>query len=42
MGGIVIQNLIEEPLVTAIIDHRENAERTIIHFIGGHIARKVR
>src|SRR5215813_2973846 len=41
VGGIVIQDVIEEPLVAAIIDSGENAEGTIIQFIGGDIARKI-
>jgi hypothetical protein len=39
--GIVIQDVIEDPLVAAIIDCRKNAEGTIIQFIGGHIPRKI-
>src|SRR5262249_20110378 len=41
VGGIVIQDVIEDPLVAAIIDGGKNAEGTIIQFIGGHIARKI-
>jgi hypothetical protein len=41
VGGIVIQDVIEESLVAAIIDGGKNAEGTIIQFIGGHIARKI-
>jgi hypothetical protein len=41
VGGIVIQDVIEEPLVAAIIDGGQNAEGTIIQFIGGPIARKI-
>src|SRR5215831_7373360 len=39
---IVIQDVVEDALVAAIIDCRENTEGTIIHFIGGDIARKIR
>src|SRR5262249_18002370 len=42
VGGIVIQNLIEDALVAPVIDYGQNAEGTIIEFIGGHIARKIR
>src|SRR5712692_4942971 len=42
VGGLVIQDVIEDPLVAAIIDRGKNAEGTIIQFIGGHIARKIR
>jgi hypothetical protein len=35
--GIVIQDVIEETLVAAIIDCRKHAEGTIRQFIGGHI-----
>src|SRR5712691_4576707 len=42
MGAIVIQDLREETLVTAIIDRREHAEGASIECIGGHIARKIR
>src|SRR5262249_57480217 len=35
MGGIVIQDVIEDALVAAIIDRGKNAEGTIIQFIGG-------
>src|SRR4030095_4141657 len=42
VGGIVIQDVIEDPLVAAIIDRGKNAEGTIIEFIGGYIARKIR
>ena len=42
MGGIVIQDVIEEALVAAIIDGGENAEGAIIELIGGHIPRKIR
>src|SRR5262249_16873487 len=41
VGGIVIQDVIEEPFVATIIDGGENAEGTIIEFIGGHGARKI-
>ena len=36
------EDTIEEALVAAVIDHGQNAEGTIIQFIGGHIARKIR
>src|SRR5262245_22597155 len=39
--GIVIQDVIEDTLVAAIIDGGKNAEGTIIQFIGGHIPRKI-
>src|SRR5215468_560138 len=39
--GIVIQDVIEDTLVAAIIDCGKNAEGTIIEFIGGHIPRKI-
>src|SRR5215472_10632280 len=42
VGGIVIQDVIEDPFVAAIINRRQNAEGAIIHFIGGDIARKIR
>src|SRR4029453_278386 len=35
-----IQDIIEDPLVAAIIDGGKNAEGAIIQFIGGHIPRK--
>ena len=41
VGGIVIQDVREDPFVVAIIDCRQNAEGTLIQFIGGHIARKI-
>src|SRR5215813_8557932 len=41
VGGIVIQDVIEEALVAAIIDGGKHAEGTIIEFIGSHIARKI-
>ena len=41
VGGIVVQDVIEDPLVAAIIDGGQNTEGTIIQFIGGHIARKI-
>src|SRR5262245_46754933 len=41
VGGIVIQDVIEDPLVAAIINGGKNAEGTIIEFIGSHIARKI-
>src|SRR5712691_7318547 len=42
MGGIVVSDVIEETLGTAIIDHGKNAERAIIEFIGSHVARESR
>src|SRR5215831_831534 len=42
VGGIVIQDVREEPLVAALINGGQKAEGTIIQFIGGHIARKIR
>ena len=39
---IMIQDLIEDPFVAAIIHCRQNAVGAIIHFIGGDIARKIR
>src|SRR5215468_11666386 len=42
MGGIMVQDVIEEALVTAIVDSRKNAEGAIIELIGGHVARKSR
>src|SRR5215468_924685 len=42
MGGIMVQDVIEEALVTAIVDSRKNAEGAIIELIGGHGARKSR
>src|SRR5215475_1129721 len=39
---IVIQDLVEEAFVAAIINGRQNAEGAIIHFIGGDITRKIR
>ena len=41
MVGIVVQDLIEDALVAAIIDGGENTEGTIIEFIGGSITRKI-
>src|SRR5215468_12224321 len=41
VGGIVIQDVIEEALVAAIIDGREYAEGAVIELIGGHIPRKI-
>src|SRR5262249_8896461 len=40
VGGIVIQDVIEETLVTAIIDRGENAEGAVIELIGGGLTRK--
>jgi len=40
--GIVIQDVLEDALVAAIIDRGKNTEGTIIPFIGGHIPRKIR
>lgn len=37
MGGIVVSDVIEDPLVAAIIDRGENTEGAIIEFIGSHI-----
>ena len=37
MSGIVIQHLIEEALVAAIIDGGEDAEGAIIELIGSHV-----
>jgi hypothetical protein len=34
----VIQDVIEDPLVAAIIDRREHTARAVIELIGGHIA----
>src|SRR2546429_5305000 len=42
MGGIVIQDVVEEALVAAIIDGGENTEGAVIELIGGHVARKIR
>src|SRR2546428_8489634 len=42
MGGIVIQHLIEDALVAAIIDRGEHAEGSVIELIGSHIPRKIR
>ena len=42
MGGIVIQHIIEDALIAAIIDRGEHTEGAIIQFIGGHIAQKIR
>src|SRR5258707_13621850 len=36
----MVQDLIEDALIAAIIDRGENAERSVIEFIGGHIPRK--
>src|SRR5262252_8212324 len=41
VGGIVIQDVREDPLVAAISDRREHTERSVLELIGGHIARKV-
>ena len=38
MGRIVIQHVIEEALVAAIIDCGEDAEGAVIELIGGHIS----
>jgi hypothetical protein len=40
VGGIVLQHVIEEALVAAIIDRGEYAEGAVIELIGGHIPRK--
>ena len=37
VGGIVIQDVIEEALVAAVIDGGEYAEGTVIEFIGSNI-----
>jgi hypothetical protein len=37
VGGIVIQDVVEEALVAAIIDGGEHTERAVIELIGGHI-----
>src|SRR5262249_18814101 len=42
VGGIVIQHVIEEALVAAIIDGGKYAEGAVIELIGGHIPRKIR
>jgi hypothetical protein len=34
---IGVQDVIEDPLVAAIIDDGENAEGAVIELIGGHI-----
>src|SRR5215470_2127230 len=41
VGGIVIQDVIEETLVAAIIDRGENAEGAVIELIGDHIPGKI-
>jgi len=41
VGRIVIQDVIEEALVAAIIDGGENAEGAVIELIGGHIPGKI-
>ena len=41
MGGGVVQDVIEEALVTAIIDRGENTAGTVIEFIDRHIAREI-
>jgi hypothetical protein len=38
VGGGVIQHLIEDALVAAIIDHGENAEGAVVELSGGHIS----
>jgi len=38
LGRVVIQHLIEEALVAAIIDRGENAEGAVVELIGGHIS----
>src|SRR5256885_16569533 len=42
MGRIVIQHVIEDALIAAIIDRGENAEGSIIELIGSHIPGKIR
>src|SRR5262245_22827163 len=37
----MIQDVVEEALVAAIINDRENTEGAVIELIGGHIARKI-
>jgi hypothetical protein len=37
MRGLVISDVVEEPLVAAVIDRRPNAEGTLLHCIGGHL-----
>jgi hypothetical protein len=37
VGGIMVSDVIENTLVTAIIDRREHTERTVIEFIGRDI-----
>jgi hypothetical protein len=41
VGRIVVSDVIEEALVTAIIDRGEQTEGTVIEFIGGDIPRKI-
>src|SRR5215471_14407779 len=41
VGGIVIQDLVEEALVAAMIDGREYAAGAVIELIGSHIPRKI-
>src|SRR5215471_19027604 len=41
VGGIVIQDVIEDALVAAIIDGGKNAEGAVIELIGSHIPRKI-
>src|SRR4029453_16981833 len=42
MRGIMISNVVEDPLVAAIIDGGEYAEGAVIELIGSHIPRKIR
>jgi hypothetical protein len=41
VSGIVLQDLIEDALIAAILDCREKTARAIIECIGGHIPRKI-
>ena len=42
VGRVVIEDLVEEPLESAVVDDREDAERTVIQLVGSDVAREVR
>lgn len=42
VGRVVIENLVDDPLEGAVIDDREDAEGSVIQFIGSDVAREVR
>ena len=42
VGGVVVEDLVGEPLEGAVVDDREDAERAVIQLVGGDVAREVR